>query len=55
MTPDPLCDGTEHGIAREPKGCACKRLTLARLQGPVKAKPHHAPFCWCPRCWEATA
>ena len=55
VAPDPLCRAHDDGWQLEyMPPCICRLLATARLQGPVKAGPRHAPFCWCPRCVEAS-
>jgi hypothetical protein len=47
MTPDPLCTETHEA---DVTCLECRRLTTARMQGPVKVSaPRHAPLCWCPQ------
>jgi hypothetical protein len=46
MIPDPLCTETHEA---DVTCLECRRLTTARMQGPVKVSaPRHAPLCWCP-------
>lgn len=48
VAPDPLCTETHEA---DVTCLECRRLTTARLQGPVKVSaPRHAPLCWCPWC-----
>lgn len=52
MNPDPLCPATEHH--HDVRGCVCRRLKTARLQGPVRVTGH-VDICWCPRCFVTDA
>lgn len=52
---DPLCNARSViSVVTTPDFCDCRKLRTARLQGPVRPGPQHAPLCWCNRCLEAS-